>query len=73
MRRLGFFATSVALAVALMVNQANAVGERPYWPAYEERVVPEGCIKWNWQQLSYYNYCPSVVDPHRTRVLRVRG
>lgn len=73
MRRLAFIGASVALSATLMSSQAAAVGERPYWPAYEYREVPEGCIKWNWQELSYYNYCPRGVHPYRSKVLRVRG
>jgi hypothetical protein len=48
---------------------ASTVGERPYWPAYETVIVPDGCIRWNWQQGSFYNYCPRIRGP----VLRVRG
>jgi hypothetical protein len=73
MRKLIFIGASVALSVTLVSHQAAAVGERPYWPAYEYREVPEGCIKWNWQELSYYNYCARIVHPYRSRVLRVRG
>lgn len=47
-----------------------------YWPAYRtpEWAGREGCVRWNWQELSYYNYCAS--EPYRRRakaVLRVRG
>ena len=59
----------MALSVTLS-SAATAVGERPYWPAYEHRLVPEDCIRWNWQQLSYYNDCPRGV---RSPALRVRG
>ena len=64
---------SIGVCMALLVtlsSPATAVGERPYWPAYEDRQVPEGCVRWNWQQLSYYNYCPRGV---RSQTLRVRG
>ena len=75
MAKLSGCSVFVALLLALTAQSANAVGERPYWPAYEYRQVPEGCIKWNWQQLSYYNYCGRVY-PSRSGVpgvVRVRG
>ena len=34
----------MALLVTLS-SPATAVGERPYWPAYEDRQVPEGCLR----------------------------
>ena len=61
---------SIVLPSIMLSNPAAAVGERPYWPAVEVREVPEGCIKWNWQELSYYNYCARGVRPN---VVRVRG
>ena len=73
MLRLAFIGASIILSAPLMSDPAAAVGERPYWPAYEYREVPDGCIKWNWQELSYYNYCGRVVHPYRSKVLRVRG
>lgn len=32
----------------------------PYWPDYREphAVDADNCIRWNWQQHAYYNYCP---------------
>lgn len=49
----------------------------PYWPAYRsyDWANQAGCVRWNWQQLSYYNYCGdpgSYVRPGRGG-LRVRG
>jgi len=47
-----------------------------YWPAYRapERVEGSDCVKWNWQQRSYYNYCaPLGRFIPRAIVLRVRG
>jgi hypothetical protein len=70
MQRYMLIAACVAGSVSL-TSPATAVGERPYWPAFEYREVPQGCIKWNWQQLSYYNYCPKVYPG--SRALRVRG
>lgn len=70
MRACFFIAASMLVATTLWSGPAAAYSDRPYWPAYEIRDVPEGCIRWNWQQLSYYNYCPRL---HQTKVLRVRG
>jgi hypothetical protein len=48
-----------------------------YWPAYRapERVDGPDCVKWNWQQHSYYNYCAPLgrFIPRARTVLRVRG
>jgi hypothetical protein len=39
-----------------------------YWPAYRVVDRPEGadCIRWNWQERAYYDYCPSrILVPNR--------
>ena len=66
------FLASVCWSMLIWPEIALATGQRPYWPASEVIEVPEGCIKWNWQQLSYYNYCPRAVRP-APNVVRVRG
>jgi hypothetical protein len=45
-----------------------------YWPAYRIWERPDGvdCIRWNWQERSYYDYCAGS-DRNRTKALRVRG
>jgi len=72
MRKLIYVMASIVISTVLIPGPASAVGERPYWPAIEIREVPEGCIKWNWQELSYYNYCPRGIRPG-SKALRVRG
>ena len=49
-----------------------------YWPDYRspDKVAPRdpACVRWNWQELSYYDYCRQYGyrgHPHRD-VLRVR-
>jgi len=64
---------------------ASAFGDGPfgpasgsdgvYWPAYRasyRAYAGEGCVRWNWQQLSYYDYCGYYARPSRG-VVRVRG
>ena len=47
-----------------------------YWPNYR-RVEPRdpACVRWNWQELSYYDYCPpggrSYARRYRGDVVRV--
>ena len=63
---------ATAADTALYWNLGNA----PYWPAYRATEwAGENCVRWNWQELSYYNYCGDsgrFVRPART-VVRVRG
>jgi hypothetical protein len=82
---------SLAIAMMTWCGQAQAFGEWPFWPAYHPDAyspywpasrtynyrVEEGCVRWNWQEMSYYNYCPSadsvVRRPRPQRALNVRG
>jgi hypothetical protein len=80
---------SLAIAAVVWSSQARAFGElpfwnwpayypdAPYWPAYRptERVVGEDCVRWNWQEHSYYNYCGDFgrYVPRSRSVVRVRG
>jgi hypothetical protein len=49
-----------------------------YWPAYRttDAAVPRepGCVRWNWQELSYYDYCrrDGYISRRHRDVLRVR-
>ena len=65
---------------------ASAFGDGPfgpasgsdgvYWPAYRasHRVYAgEGCVRWNWQQLSYYDYCGGYYARPSRGIVRVRG
>ena len=53
--------------------------DAPYWPYYRPHNVPvgENCVRWNWQELSYYNYCGSPYSAYRParsqRALHVRN
>ena len=64
------FAAGLGLMIVAAISHADAKSNRPYWPSYEERLIPEGCVVWNWQQLSYYYHCPTG---HRSKVVRSRG
>jgi len=54
-------------------------GDEPYrldW-GYDPQ-IQSGCLKWNWQQYHWNNYCPAYVQPKaymypRRTVLRVKG
>ena len=70
MRGCTVLAASLGILVLALSSDAEARSNRPYWPAYEDRVIPEGCVVWNWQQLSYYDYCPRR---NRGKVVRSRG
>ena len=78
------------LAIGLLIlpigwsNQARAYDghwpwssiDAPYWPDYRTPAQPvgENCVRWNWQERSYYNYCGDrgyFARPTR-EVLRVR-
>lgn len=83
MRKL-FVVAGLAIATVVGAGQAMAadtalywnLGNAPYWPAYRATEwAGENCVRWNWQELSYYNYCGDVGRfnrPART-VVRVRG
>lgn len=53
------------------------LGEPSYWPGTHnwEPGIASGCWRWNWQQRSWYDYCPAYVRPtafrHRYGVPRV--
>jgi hypothetical protein len=73
---------SVAATVAVCspATRALAFGDQPYVPGVEaEAAVKSGCLRWNWQQYSWYDHCPMYVHPKaymypRSRVvLRTRG
>ena len=71
--------TGVVLAFAAP-GKALAIGDGPHWPApYNwEPAIQSGCWKWNWQQYSWYDYCPKYISPkayiysRRGAVLRSR-
>ena len=76
-----------SLVVAMVVGSGQAWAffdwpgygyrtDAPYWPEYRAVAIPEaGCVRWNWQQLSYYDYCRDWARfaPRDRRALRVRG
>lgn len=54
------------LLVLLPANDARAFGDEPHWPGFGysyEPAIASGCWKWNWQQYSWYDYCPVYVYP----------
>ena len=83
MRKL-FVVAGLAITTVAGAGQAKAadtalywnLGNAPYWPAFRAtEYAGENCVRWNWQELSYYNYCGDAgrfVRPART-VVRVRG
>jgi hypothetical protein len=81
-----FLISSLLVALGGWSNPARAIDEGPfwggsadprvrYWPAYRIRERPEGvdCIRWNWQERSYYDYCTGSAPSVRTKaILRIR-
>ena len=73
---------SLAIAAVGLVGQSQAFAQAsywpayrldaPYWPAYRSHDYREGCVRWNWQELSYYNYC-AASDRRPLRALKARG
>lgn len=77
---------SLGFTTGFWSGQAVAFGEAPwpayrpdapYWPDYRSSPGALGadCVRWNWQEHSYYNYCGNsrhFVRP-LTSVVRVRG
>lgn len=69
--------------LSIPVSSAYAFGDRPYrlnW--VDDANVAADCLKWNWQQHSWYDQCAVPVNPtaymyprrHRSGpVLRTRG
>jgi hypothetical protein len=50
--------------VLLPANGAEAFGEPPAPGFYSnEPGIASGCLKWNWQQYSWYDHCPVYVHP----------
>lgn len=54
------------LLVLLPADGAQAFGDGPRWPefgySYEPAAAP-GCLRWNWQQYSWYDHCPVYAHP----------
>ncbi|WP_042335616.1 hypothetical protein [Bradyrhizobium sp. DOA9] len=49
-------------------------GDEPYrldW--YPDPATATGCLKWNWQQHHWDNYCPVVVQPKAYMYPRARA
>jgi hypothetical protein len=77
LRIVSIAATIVACSPA---TGALAFGEEPHLSGVEaEAAVKSGCLRWNWQQHSWYDHCPRYVQPkaymypHSRVVLRTRG
>lgn len=61
-----FVFAGAVTAVLLGAGDAHAFGDEPYWPGFGNRYEPaiaSGCWRWNWQQYSWYDHCPSYVRP----------
>ncbi len=83
MERTGF---GILLILLFSMSTASAgtfaVGDEPYHLNWNENSEAwSGCLKWNWQQYSWYDYCPVYAYPwaymyprgRRQVVLRTRG
>lgn len=68
------------VAIVLPATAALAGGDRPYPfgdapyltdDAYAPAVAA-GCLRWNWQQHSWYDHCPRYIHPKAYVYPRVR-
>lgn len=75
------FISAICCSVMLFgSNEARAFGE-PGWVEFNyDPAIASGCLRWNWQQYSYYDHCPVYVRPKayvyprfRRTVLRTKG
>jgi hypothetical protein len=71
---------AATVAVCSPATHALAFGDEPHVPSVEaEAAVKSGCLRWNWQQRSWYDHCPKYVQPkaymypHSRVVLRTKG
>jgi hypothetical protein len=71
---------AATFAVCSPATQTFAFGDEPPPPSIEmEAAAKSGCLRWNWQQYSWYDHCPTIVRPkaymypRSRRVLRVKG
>jgi hypothetical protein len=81
-KKSGLFVLSLLL-LSLSGGGAFALGDPPYrLNMGDEADVANGCLRWNWQQHAWYDYCATPVYPWaymypRSRssnvVLRTRG
>jgi hypothetical protein len=78
MRQLAFIVTAGALSLGASWSSARAGGLPPEW--YGEQLLvygnaseayAAGCLRWNFQQRSWYNYCRPT--PPTPPVLAVKG
>jgi hypothetical protein len=82
MQRSIFGTLFLLVSVSMASAGTFAFGDEPYhlnWTNYSE--TQSGCLKWNWQQQSWYDHCPVYVHPwaymhprgRRHVVLRTKG
>jgi hypothetical protein len=54
------------LAAFLPSGSALAFADGPRWPEFgygDGAAIASGCLRWNWQQYSWYDHCPVYVRP----------